>query len=239
MATKNQTDAIIEEIFKLLESMSTPPRFRGRLSPKQVATGMNAAARNAARLVSDAEILLEAKRYPSAAALAVLAIEESGKLPVLRAISSANNDEAVKVGWKDYRSHQSKNVLWLFPIFALAGVRTLAEFGRLFDPDSDHRKRLDELKQFAFYSDCFEGGVWSEPENFVDEVMARFVIRTAKSLTKQYSFSEREVELWVEHVGADKTPEGVKTFWEAMIREGLAYGNIDVEEMLGPKSESE
>jgi AbiV family abortive infection protein len=42
---------------------------------------MNAAARNAARLVSDAEILLGAKRYPSAAALAVLAIEESGKLP--------------------------------------------------------------------------------------------------------------------------------------------------------------
>jgi hypothetical protein len=36
--------------------------------------------------------------------------------------------------------------------------------------------------------------VWSEPENFVDEVMARFVIRTAKSLTKQYSFSDREVE---------------------------------------------
>jgi hypothetical protein len=59
MATKKQTDAIIEEIFKLLESMSTPPRFRGRLSPKQVAAGMNAAARNAARLVSDAEILLE------------------------------------------------------------------------------------------------------------------------------------------------------------------------------------
>ena len=79
MATKEQTDAIIEQIFKLLESMSTPPRFRGRLSPKQVAVGMNAAARNAARLVSDAEILLEAKRYPSAAALAVLAIEESGE----------------------------------------------------------------------------------------------------------------------------------------------------------------
>jgi AbiV family abortive infection protein len=110
------------------------------------------------RIVNDAEILLAAKSYPSAAALAVLAIEETGKLPVLRALATAKSDDAVKKGWKDYRSHQAKNVLWLFPMFALAGVKTLAEFGRLFDPDSKHRQKLDELKQFGFYSDCFGGG---------------------------------------------------------------------------------
>jgi len=44
--------------------------YRGRLSPRQVAEWMNAASRNAVRLLKDAEILFEAKRYPSAAALA-------------------------------------------------------------------------------------------------------------------------------------------------------------------------
>jgi AbiV family abortive infection protein len=233
------TEANLQETLELFESMGKPVPFRGRLSPKQIADGMNAVARNATRLVNDAEVLLEAKRYPSAAALAVLAIEEGGKLPILRGLSTAKDDEAVKTGWKDYRSHQSKNVMWLLPMFALAGVKTFAEFGRLFDPNSKHRQRLDELKQHGFYSDCFEGGAWSEPEHFIDEVIARFVVRTAKSLTKKYPFSEREIELWVDHVGGDQSVGGVKKFWEAMTREGLAYGDVDVDEMLALKPETE
>lgn len=232
-------DAILEQIFELFNSMRMPVRCRSRLSPEQIANGMNAASRNAARLVKDAEMLLEAKRYPTAAAVAVLAIEESGKLPILRGLATAESDAAVKARWKEYRSHQAKNVLWLFPMFASAGVKTMAEFGRLFDPNSKHREKLDELKQFGFYSDCFEGGDWSEPEHFIDELMARFVVKTARSLTKEYPFSAREIELWVEHVGADKTHEGVKKFWEAMVRENLAYGDVDVDEMLGLKPETE
>jgi len=57
-----ETEANLQETLELFESMGKPVPFRGRLSPKQIADGMNAVARNATRLVNDAEVLLEAKR---------------------------------------------------------------------------------------------------------------------------------------------------------------------------------
>ena len=56
-------------------------QYKGRLLPEQIAEGMNAAVRNATSLVDDANLLLERKRFPSAVALAILAIEEAGKTP--------------------------------------------------------------------------------------------------------------------------------------------------------------
>ena len=58
--------------------------YSGKLSPKQIADGMNAANANAKRLMNDAKILLEKGSIPSAAALAILSIEETGKLSLLR-----------------------------------------------------------------------------------------------------------------------------------------------------------
>jgi AbiV family abortive infection protein len=215
------------------------PPYRGRLSPKQVAEGMNASARNASRLVEDAGILLEAKRYPSATSLAILAIEEAGKLPILRALAVAKTGEALKDGWKSYRSHQTKNVMWLFPLFVLSGVRNLEGFRSLFDPNSKHRERLDDLKQAGFYTDCLGKGVWAQPDDLIDEMIARFIVKTARSLTKEHVVSEREVELWIEHVGPgleEASAQNLKRFWDAMIEEGLATVEIDnVDSFLGLK----
>ena len=61
--------------------------YSGRLTASEIAAGMNAARRNAQRLCSDASLLLEQERYPSAAALAVLSIEEAGKTSTLQALS--------------------------------------------------------------------------------------------------------------------------------------------------------
>ena len=55
-------------------------QLQGRLTLDQIAEGMNAASKNAIRLVEDAQVLLAAERYPSALALAILAIEEARKL---------------------------------------------------------------------------------------------------------------------------------------------------------------
>lgn len=56
------------------------PQFKGELSAAQIASGMNAARRNARRLADDARLLLDAERFSSAASIAVLSIEESGKV---------------------------------------------------------------------------------------------------------------------------------------------------------------
>jgi AbiV family abortive infection protein len=45
---------------------------------------MNAAIANAQRLAEDAQLLLDAERFPSAASLAILALEEAGKVIILR-----------------------------------------------------------------------------------------------------------------------------------------------------------
>jgi AbiV family abortive infection protein len=227
----------IEKIHALLDLMGQTITYRGRLSPRQVADGMNAARRNARRLLNDAEILFREKRFPSAAALAVLAIEEAGKTPILRMLATARNAEEIKRAWKSYRSHQTKNVLWLFPLYVLTGVRTLSGFGSLFDPKSKHTKRLDELKQWAVYTDCLNKGEWSEPENFVDELIAEFILKTARALTEEKEVTEQEIELWIEHVGPQVKhagPRKLKRFWDAMIAENLATVTTpELESFLG------
>jgi AbiV family abortive infection protein len=89
--------------------MSKKPirQFSGPLTPRQIADGMNAAARSARRLYEDAEVMAKASRFPTACALAVLSIEEAGKRAVLRQIASAKTDTERKAAWRDYRSHQA------------------------------------------------------------------------------------------------------------------------------------
>jgi len=225
-----QIDHYLASIEALLDMMGKSKPYRGTLTPEQIAAGMNAAGRNAIRLLQDAELLLEAKRYPSAIALAILAIEEAGKMPILRALSVAQDSDAIRQSWRDYRSHERKNVMWLMPLYVLAGVRSLQGLRRLFDPKSVHPRRLDELKQFATYTDCRDGRRWSEPPDVVDEDIARYIVRTARSLTKERATSTREIELWIEHVGPVLEPastEGLKAFWSAMEAEGLNSHHID------------
>ena len=66
--------------------------YRGALTIKQVAKGMNAATNNARRLAQDARLLLDNKRWPTAASVAALSIEESGKVVILRRFLIAKTD---------------------------------------------------------------------------------------------------------------------------------------------------
>jgi AbiV family abortive infection protein len=68
-----------------------PQEYRGQLSASQVAEGMNAATRNARRLADDAKIMVDAERYPTAAALAALSIEERGKLAIFARTGRCSN----------------------------------------------------------------------------------------------------------------------------------------------------
>src|SRR6266511_636276 len=87
--------------------------YRGVLSAKQIAEGMNAAARNARRLYDDAEILFREKRFPSSCSLAILSIEEAGKMAVLRELSCASTKARVNEAWRRYGDHREKNAQWI------------------------------------------------------------------------------------------------------------------------------
>lgn len=176
-------------------------RYKGELTPQQIADGMNAAAENARRLADDAKLLLDAKRFPTAASIAALSIEEVGKVSILRALALARTQDEIKDEWRCYRSHTSKNVSWLLPQLAANGARKLDDFRPLFDTSAEHPYLLDQVKQLGFYTDCLGERHWAIPISVVDEELSRSLVETADLLAKDNRYTKREIELWVEHIG--------------------------------------
>ncbi|WP_280552517.1 AbiV family abortive infection protein [Halomonas sp. 25-S5] len=216
------------------------PSYKGRLSFAQIAEGMIAASENAARLAQDAKLLLYAGRLPTACSLAALSIEESGKVSILRAMSLARDDNEVKEEWKRYRSHTNKNVQWIFPQLVAEGARKLDDLRPLFDKGAEHPYLLDQVKQLGFYTDCLGNkGHWSIPDEVVDGELADQLVATAELLSSASPTSEREIELWVNHVGPvwkkdiNWMKHAVASWYEAMQREGLKPGGEnDMEKFL-------
>ena len=83
--------------------MARLPQYRDALSLEQIAEGMNRALANASRLADDAQALFDQRRIPSAIALSILSIEESGKVSILRQISLADDLKELHI-----RSHTSQ-----------------------------------------------------------------------------------------------------------------------------------
>lgn len=179
----------------------TLDQYKGRLTAEEVAEGMRAAGRNAVRLVDDAELLLENGRFPSAAALSILAIEEAGKLAILRQISiDQGDDKARNACWRDYRSHTKKNATWLLPQLVAEGARGLDDFFPLFSKDADHPFLLDKVKQISLYTDCLGDANWSEPLEVVDEDLARMLVQIARVLSRYPGTTAKEIDLWIKHM---------------------------------------
>lgn len=204
------------------------PSYKGKLSFAQIAEGMTAASKNAARLAQDAKLLLEAGRLPTACSLAALSIEESGKVSILRAMSLARDDNELKEEWKRYRSHTNKNVQWILPQLVVEGAKKLDDFHPLFDKDAEHSYLLDQIKQLGFYTDCLGNkGHWSIPEEVVEGELTNQLVATAELLSSASPTSKHEIELWVEHVGPvwkkdlNWMKRAVANWYEAMQREGL------------------
>lgn len=193
-------------------------QFRGVLTPAQIATGINVATRNARRLCDDASLMFERGRSPSAIGLAILSIEESGKTRVLRELALARNEDDIKSAWREYRSHTSKNQLWLVVESLLKGASKLGDFSHLFDPDSDHPQMLDQLKQISLYTDCLGNAHWSTPEEVVDNKLARSLVTVAAVLSHSREVTQEEIDLWIFHM-----QPVYKTTTEAMERALMAW----------------
>lgn len=202
-------------------------QFKGMLTPRQIANGMNAAIRNARRLADDAEFLLKDGRYPTAASIAILSIEESGKLGILRHLAGAKTPNEIKDRWREYRSHIKKNVMWLLPQFVSEGANKLRDFANLFDENSEHPYLLDQVKQIGFYTDCLGKAHWSEPEKVIDEKLAVLLVNTAKIFANDKEVTETEIKLWIQHVSpclgksAADAEIGLKKWYEEMQYLGL------------------
>lgn len=213
--------------------------YQGRLSPGEIAKGMNAAAANAQRLLADATTLFEARRFPTAASLAILSIEEAGKISILRSIALARTTTEASELWREYRSHVRKNVLWLLPQLVAAGARKLDDFKQLFQKDSEHPYILDQVKQLGFYTDCLGKGYWSCPDAVIDEGLARMLVNLAKTLAQKSQYTEQEIQIWIEHMEPvwksepSRKKQALIAWYAAMQRKGLApKGSNEMEQFV-------
>jgi AbiV family abortive infection protein len=170
------------------------------LTASQIAEGMNASHRNAKRLVEDAKLLLENGRCASAVACAILSIEESGKSPILRALALARNQQEVKKHWREYRTHTSKNMMWIIAQLFAQGATKATDFLPMFDQDSEHPYLLDQLKQLCFYTDCLASAHWSEPQQVASRELAETLIHVATGLSSGREVTLEEIELWIQHL---------------------------------------
>lgn len=215
-----------------------------KLTPAAISDGMNAAARNAKDLVEDAKVLLDNGRYSRALALAILSIEESGKISVLRGLATATSESELKEQWKKFRSHRAKNVQWILVDLGLKGARKLEDLKPIFDEDSDHPEVLDQLKQASLYTDYSENGKWMEPNSVVDENLAKSIVKVAGILCDKKQHTPQEIELWIKHMApvSDQPLAIQKTALRAWFREmetvGLfREGAISLNEFLGESNE--
>ncbi len=176
-------------------------QYRGPLTAEQAAEGISLARKNASRLIADAELLLEADRHASASALAILAIEELGKVQIIKTLVLRADGADLKQGWKEYRSHRAKNVMWILPKLAAHGARTLMQLREATEIDGDNTAMLNAVKQLCFYTDCFNENLrWSDPSDAVDPSFAPAIIGTDKMLNRERVTTQRELKLWMEIV---------------------------------------
>lgn len=215
-------------------------QWKGSLKPSQIAAGMNAAKENARRLHEDAELLFSSGRYPSAVSLAILSIEESGKISILRELALAKDDKDVKEAWKSYRSHTKKNASWIFPELVSKGARKLEDFRELFLEDAEHTVLLDNLKQISFYTDCLGKAHWSQPSKVVESDTAKSIIGISKLMLSNTEFTEREIELWVEHIKPvwkgpmEPMKNALNEWFKSMVSEGLLVeGEMAISDFIG------
>jgi AbiV family abortive infection protein len=174
--------------------------WRGPLTPALAAGGINAAIRNARRLLNDATTLYKVGSFPSATALGILAIEEYGKVNIIHQILLAKTDLARKKLWRKYTSHTAKNTAWVMPNLLKSGARSVDDFRMLFEKDAKHQYVLDDFKQWGLYTEC-RGTAWSEPVQNIQAEMAIEVLNHAHALiTPLPEFSEERMEVYVKHL---------------------------------------
>lgn len=213
-------------------------QWKNTLAVEKIVEGMNAASSNARRLLNDASALFDLERYPSATSLAILAIEEAGKVSILREMSLLKDGKDIKQIWHRYRSHTEKNMMWVFLDTVKKGARNLNDFAPIFSDESEHPFVLDQLKQISFYTDCLGKAHWSIPDNVIDRDTAISIIEAAKPLVSSKLHTVEEVELWVKYLGPVwKTDdalkrEALKSYFDAMSAKGLLSNKTAVSAFL-------
>lgn len=134
--------------------------------------------------------------------MSILAIEEEGKVPLIRGLLTAKTPKELRDEWRAYRCHTKKNVMWALRKYASSDPN-IGDFRPMYASGNDDPRVLDAVKQIGFYSDCLGKALWSIPDDVVGEPLARLLFDTAKLLVRAGDSpmtTEPELQLWVKHL---------------------------------------
>jgi len=216
-------------------------QYAGRLTTDQAAQAIQAALQTARELLEDAHILLQKDRWARAAALSILAIEEAGKVPIVREILLAPNPDDLKIAWRSYRSHTKKNVVHIFPVMAKRGAKKLEDFRTIYHDNVEDVHSLDVVKQLAFYSDCCGKCHWSLPESAVSGDLAKSIFALAKLVLGRGAGSfttKAELDLWIKHLGPvwkhdmNKMQKALLACYVEAQEKGVLQGKASADDMM-------
>lgn len=211
------------------------------LTSAEIAEGMSAALRNAEDLLDDARLLLKNERYPRAASLAVLAMEEVGKAVILSVfIFIQPSDDGQKL-WRAFFSHTDKAFISLKILELSQRVRKLEEMLEYlegsFSERSDYPKFLGAIKELGMYSDYLAfpvGPLWSIPNETIGLEIARDLVIDAENMLCFTAPTADEIELLKTHVGSlsqlDSGLEGLRAGVHRLFRDLQKHGYIDVDD---------
>jgi AbiV family abortive infection protein len=159
-----------------------------RLTPTEMGRGIAAANRNARRLLGDAILLYENYRYPSAAALATLAMEESAKWWALLHVTVLQDAKAIANAWRDHRRHVTKldrAIAIVKDAFERSGGEVVAT------PSTELARATQALKERCIYTDFIKDRRWTEPSGACDAALCRGHLGGALVMVTRYHITGR------------------------------------------------
>jgi len=164
-------------------------KFKGTpLNDEQIAHGMHLCFCNAKELLEDASFLKDNGRHSRALSLAILSLEELGKIPLLLntvLYPKGQNDEW-KSFWSSFTSHKSKQLVWTVYGTTLKEYFGLDAYDEKYPPDL--QPLIDKLKQLGFYVAFFEKQ-FIAPRDFIDDNVEwmEWIIELAKSRIDKFA----------------------------------------------------
>ena len=185
----------------------------GALPENAAIEGLEALQDNARRLVRDAKIMLHARRYASAAHLAVEALGEFTRAPLLLELASTTDAHEAARLWTCFRQPVGQFPWAIFMEGAAAEEGASVDFGLL----------LSFIDEIGLRAECAAGNVWLRPGNLITQQMARQLVELAQTLAGAPP-DPRAMQLWLKTVANARDADDytvLARFKAALVREGL------------------
>ncbi len=168
---------------------AVPQPFTGRISPADAARGARVTQADALRLIEDAKLLLQAARFPTAAMVAVMALDEMSRVFQVLTLSTIDGSEQLVAAWKEFRGDRRT-----FPWSMIQPVEGEDSARPMGDPEL--AGMLSFIRKLGSRADFIQPGLWVDPAELVSAELAASIVASVESIC--VAIEPDSLELWSE-----------------------------------------